>query len=329
MFLWIWQLQHQIRKYGDVDSLIAKLKALGVNDVCIKYHEGSSSIGGGINFKMDFLSYVGKFKKSGFRVGTWGYNCFNNIHEEANLIIEALNNSDYYVFDLEVDAAGKKAQAEKVCQIVRNTHPNGIIGYSSFPIISLHQDIPYSIFNKYCDFASPQCYWGEMQWSLDRCIDKMILDYKTYGLDKPIYPSIQTYTINYNDFISYLTYKFKKTGLWSLDQMDNTCQDFINNRRSELNNSEGSTVVTNGGNKKIKNIVVYGEGADKRAAEYLADYLKCPICNRDNLGNDVIESTEKIYMVGGTWKPTDKTMLISGADRFETIKDVLKQLEKL
>ena len=231
MFLWIWQLQHQIDKCGDVDNLIAKLEALGVNDVCIKYHEGSSPIGDGINLKVDFLTYVSKFKKSGFRVGTWGCNHFDHIHEEANLIIEALNNSDYYVFNPEDDVFGKKAQAEKVCKIVRNTHPKAVMGYSTFPTVSIHKDIPYHIFNEYCDFASPKCYWGNLQWSLNRCIDKMTLDYRIHGLDKPIYPSIQTYTIKYSDFVSYLTYKFKKTGLWSLDQMDDICQDFINNRR--------------------------------------------------------------------------------------------------
>lgn len=84
-----------------------------------------------------------------------------------------------------------------------------------------------------------------------------------------------------------------------------------------------------GGNKKMKKLVVYGEGPDKRAAEYLADFLRCPICNKDNLTQDVIDSTENIYMVGGTWKPTDNTILISGSDRFETIKAILKQAGKL
>lgn len=81
--------------------------------------------------------------------------------------------------------------------------------------------------------------------------------------------------------------------------------------------------------KKVKNLVVYGEGPDKRAAEYLADSLKCPICNKDNLTSETITAVENIYMVGGTWKPTDKTILISGADRFETIKAVLKQAGRL
>lgn len=229
MLMWIWELENQVRKYGSIDNLIAKLKSLDVSDVCIKYHEGSSPIGGEINFKADFLSYASNFKKTGFKVGTWGYNYFNDVQTEANLIIEALNNSDYYIYDPEVDVSNKFAQAEQVCQLVRKAHPNAVIGYSSFSIVSLHQDIPYSVFNQYCDFASPQCYWGEMQWSINNCIDEMVADYKTYGLDKPIYPSIQTYNINYNDFVAYAGYKFNNTGLWSFDELDSTCTNFLIN----------------------------------------------------------------------------------------------------
>ncbi|MFL0198637.1 Ig-like domain-containing protein [Clostridium sp. WILCCON 0269] len=234
--MWIWELQDEVDKYGGIDNLISKLKSLGVTNVCIKYHEGSSPTGGGIDFRADFLKYVNNFKEAGFEVGTWGYNYFNYVQDEANLIIDALNNSDYYIFDPEDDVAGKTEQAEEVCELVRSKCPNAVIGYASFPVESYHQDIPYSVFNKYCDFAAPQCYWGDMQWSVTACIDKMLQDYKDDGLDKPIYPLIQTYNVNYNDYVSYLGYKFKSTGLWSLDDLDSTCEDFLTNRGNELSN---------------------------------------------------------------------------------------------
>lgn len=234
--MWIWHLEDEVEAYGGIDNLISKLKSLGINNVCIKYHEGSSPTGGGTPYRDDFLKYVQNFKNAGFKVGTWGYNYFNDIQSESNLIIEALNNSDYYVFDPEVDVSGKEEQAEEVCSLVRSQCPNAVIGYSSFPIASYHQDIPYSVFNKYCDFAAPQCYWGEMQWSVTSCMDRMIQDYKDYGLDKPIYPLIQTYNVNYSDYTSYLTYKFKNTGLWSFDDIGGTCEDFLINEGDELNN---------------------------------------------------------------------------------------------
>lgn len=235
-FAWIWQLQDQVDKYGGIDNFISKLKSLGISNVCIKYHEGSSPSGGGIAFKDDFLKYVKNFKDAGFTVGTWGYNYFNYPEAEADLIVDALDNSDYYIFDPEVDVAGKTDQAEQVCQLVRSKKPNAVIGYSSFPIATYHEDIPYSVFNKYCDFAAPQCYWGEMQWSMKDAVDTMLSSYKELGLDKPIYPVIQTYNMDYNDLIDYLNYKFDCTGLWSVDDWDSTFTDFQSNRGSQFNN---------------------------------------------------------------------------------------------
>jgi len=227
MFIWIWQLQKQVGKYGGIDNLIKKMTSLGVDDICIKFHEGSSPIGGGVNFRLDFLKYKESFKKAGFKVGTWGYNYFNNVTAEANLIIEALNNSDYYIFDPEVDVAGKTSEAEQVCKIVRKAHAKATIGYSSFPIVSYHRDIPYAVFNKYCDFASPQIYWGEMRWDVNKCINKMREDHKTYGLNKPIYPTIQLYNCNSTSYEAFRKYGFLDAGAWSFDQLDDTASKFL------------------------------------------------------------------------------------------------------
>lgn len=235
-FAWIWQLQDQVDEYGGINNFILRLKSLGISNICIKYHEGSGTTGGGVNFKSDFLKYVDDFKKAGFIVGTWGYNYFNYPEAEADLIVDALDNSDYYIFDPEVDVAGKTDQAEQVLQIVRSKKPNAVLGYSSFPIATYHEDIPYSVFNKYCDFAAPQCYWGEMQWSMKNAVDTMLESYKELGLDKPIYPVIQTYNVDYNDLIDYLNYKFDCTGLWSVDNWDSTFTDFQSNRGSGFNN---------------------------------------------------------------------------------------------
>lgn len=233
---WIWQLQNQVDTYGGIDNLISKLKSLGISNVCIKYNEGERASGGGMNFREDFLKYVNNFKEAGFKVGTWGYNHFDDVQGEADIIVDAINNSDYYVFDPEDAVSGKVTQAEEICQIVRSKCPDAIIGYTTFPIASYHQDIPYSVFNEYCDFAAPQCYWGEMKWSVAKCMDKMIEDYQYYGLDKPLYPLIQTYSVDYADYETYAGYKFNSTGLWSFDELGSTCQDFLINEGDKLNN---------------------------------------------------------------------------------------------
>lgn len=246
MFIWIWQLEKQVQKYGSIEGVINKLKSLNINDVCIKYHEGSSPIGAGEDYRAAFLKYKDTFKAAGFRVGTWGYNYFNNVQAEANLIIEATRNSDYYIFDPEVDVSGKFNQAEQVCQIVRNAEPNATIGYSSFPIVSYHQDIPYSVFNRYCNFASPQAYWGEMQWSIQNCINKMLSDHKEYGLDKPIFPSLQTYKLDLASYEIFESMGFANYGAWSFDEIDNAAAQFISsNPNINLLSGPAINIVTN------------------------------------------------------------------------------------
>lgn len=75
----------------------------------------------------------------------------------------------------------------------------------------------------------------------------------------------------------------------------------------------------------LKNVVVYGNDIDKRAAEYLADYLKCPIVHISNFKN--IQS-ERVYAIGGGLDIKD-SIKIAGKDRYETIKAVLKYMDKL
>jgi len=54
-------LQNQVDKYGGIDNLISELKYWGINNVCIKYHEGSIPIGEGVNYRDAFLKYVKNF----------------------------------------------------------------------------------------------------------------------------------------------------------------------------------------------------------------------------------------------------------------------------
>jgi uncharacterized protein YgiM (DUF1202 family) len=228
---------YEIELYQD-DNLIAKLKSIGITNVCIKYHEGAITTGGGINFKNAFLAYVDYFKNAGFTVGSWGYNYFNNVLNEANIINEALDHSDYYIFDAETTVSGKSNEAEQVCKLIRDKHPNSIIGYSSFPIVGYHSDIPYTVFNEYCDFASPQCYWDTMGYSVNDCIDEMLKNYNDYGLNKPIYPSIQGYDTDLNSYNLYKNYNFKATGIWSVDSMDSNFETFMQSSDQNNSNSE-------------------------------------------------------------------------------------------
>ena len=80
----------------------------------------------------------------------------------------------------------------------------------------------------------------------------------------------------------------------------------------------------------MKSLVVYGNSIDRRAAEYLADFLKCPTID-GNIPFDY-SKVENVICVGG--KPSlewtsyaDK--IITGSDRFNTMIEVLKFIGKL
>lgn len=80
--------------------------------------------------------------------------------------------------------------------------------------------------------------------------------------------------------------------------------------------------------EKVKNLVVVGNSIDHRAAEYLADYLQCPVIDA-NLPFDYSTVTN-VYGVGGTpttngiigWTGYAKKVIV-GSNRYDTCLQVL------
>lgn len=83
----------------------------------------------------------------------------------------------------------------------------------------------------------------------------------------------------------------------------------------------------------MKGIVIYSNEADRRAAEYLADYLKLPTISSSTAFDYITVEQEGIYAVGGKKSTYTGYLLdrnfIAGSDRYETIKEVLKRIGKL
>lgn len=75
------------------------------------------------------------------------------------------------------------------------------------------------------------------------------------------------------------------------------------------------------GGSKVENIVCFNNEVDKRAAEYLADYLKCPTID-NNISYDY-SNIKNVYCVGGGTFTSYCTKLIKGADRYATCRAVL------
>jgi hypothetical protein len=73
----------------------------------------------------------------------------------------------------------------------------------------------------------------------------------------------------------------------------------------------------------IKNLIVCMPGSDERAAGYLGDYLKSPVCLVKNVTQELIEAAEKIYVIGTEEKVSSKSINIVGDNRYDTCRKVL------
>lgn len=75
------------------------------------------------------------------------------------------------------------------------------------------------------------------------------------------------------------------------------------------------------GGNEMENIVCFNNGIDQRAAEYLADYLKCSTI--DNSIPYDYSNIKNVYCVGAGTFTAYCTVLIKGVDRYATCQAVL------
>ncbi len=93
----------------------------------------------------------------------------------------------------------------------------------------------------------------------------------------------------------------------------------------DLDDFTDSILIKNEEEKEVENIVVYGNSVDRRAAEYLADALKCPTL--DGTIQFTYDGVVKnVYCVGGAPAggfTSYAKKIITGKDRFDTCQQVL------
>jgi hypothetical protein len=130
---------------------------------------------------------------------------------------------------------------------------------------------------------------------------------------------------------AYAPDKYWQTYAWSGGQVfeGNSIYQYQNNVFFEGVNVDRNTIENNsgcwpeiGGNSMFANLVIYSEGADARAAQYLADYLKAPIVELNNVTPELLACATTKYKVGGP-SYAGATMVMGG-DRFSTMEAVLK-----
>ena len=83
------------------------------------------------------------------------------------------------------------------------------------------------------------------------------------------------------------------------------------------------------GEDEVENLVVYNDGADQRAAEYLADRLACPTIN--NARKFDYSNVKNVYAVGGNKEQYTSYLktLITGSNRYATMQAVLDYIKNL
>jgi len=73
----------------------------------------------------------------------------------------------------------------------------------------------------------------------------------------------------------------------------------------------------------LENLILVRRGPDERAAGYLADYLNAPVAYIDAISKDNLGQVKTVYVIGGTTKPLERAVLLTGADRYATCQRVL------
>ncbi|MBU5225265.1 N-acetylmuramoyl-L-alanine amidase [Clostridium senegalense] len=86
--------------------------------------------------------------------------------------------------------------------------------------------------------------------------------------------------------------------------------------------------VENNPIKSHRNVVVYGNDVDKRAAEYLNDWLN--VNKKDSIlahkKDYKVGMGRSVYAVGGGLDDIKANVYLKGSDRFDTLKNVIKRI---
>lgn len=143
-----------------------------------------------------------------------------------------------------------------------------------------------------------------------------------------------------NNFISHAdaTMRWKQTNHMDpvayFREYGKTVDDFRNDVQKIINQMIGIETDVKGVKVTVKNLVVFGNSIDRRAAEYLADYLQCPTLD-GSIPFDY-SNVENVICVGGAPTTNGKTgwtsyakKIITGVDRYDTMVQVLKFIKRI
>jgi hypothetical protein len=185
--MWIWQMSQV--EGGNVDQLVARAKANGVEAVYVKGSDATKP------FSQLTPELVQQLKAAGLRVCAWQYVYGTNPAGEAAVAAQNIKTGvDCFIIDAETEYEGRYSQAQTYMKALRAAvGPDFPIALSSFPYVDYHPTFPYSVFlgagNAQANL--PQMYWKAIGTTPDRNFEKTYASNLPYG--RPILPTGQLY----------------------------------------------------------------------------------------------------------------------------------------
>jgi peptidoglycan hydrolase-like protein with peptidoglycan-binding domain len=186
--MWIWYMSQS--NGGSVPSIVARARAAGVTTLFIKSSDGSH------NYWTQFSSQlVQELHANGLKACAWQYVYGSSPAGEAELGARAVaNGADCLVIDAEAEYEGHYAAAQTYINTLRaKIGPSFPLGLASFPYVSYHSALPYSVFlgPGGAQYNAPQMYWHDIGVSVDTVYANTYIGNRIYG--RPIFPLGQTY----------------------------------------------------------------------------------------------------------------------------------------
>jgi peptidoglycan hydrolase-like protein with peptidoglycan-binding domain len=186
--MWIWYVSQS--SGGVPAAIISRAHSSGVTTVFVKSSDGAT------NYWSQFSpALVSELHAGGLKVCAWQYVYGANPVGEANLGARAVaNGADCLVIDAEAEYEGHYAAAQRYITALRaKIGPNYPLGLASFPYVSYHSSLPYSVFLApgAAQYNAPQMYWKAIGQSVDTVYANTYIGNRIYG--RPIFPLGQTY----------------------------------------------------------------------------------------------------------------------------------------
>jgi hypothetical protein len=175
--MWIWELQRT--EGGNLDAVAARAQKAGVQTVFVKSADG-------VRWWPQFSpALVEALHARGLQVCAWQFLYGRRPSVEAQLGARAATlGADCLVLDVEGQYAGRYAAARTFLTALRarvgEAYP---LGYTSFPYVSWHSSVPYSVFlgPGGAQVNMPQAYWRAIGGGVEQVIARTVAENAIYG----------------------------------------------------------------------------------------------------------------------------------------------------